>query len=145
MSDLTVWDSDLIRKKGQENILTEEEKRIEDECDQERYLELYRDIEKEASQQGQTDNDLLIECFRCLEEESKRINTDKNTYNQVGFSYGNSNESSTKATEGETVQPLDDDEYEPFYPSEKLQIPYGMEIVRALTLIPVEGFVFFLA
>lgn len=55
LSDLTVWDSDLIRKKNnnqQENCLTEEERRIEDECDQERYLELYRDIEKEASQQG---------------------------------------------------------------------------------------------
>lgn len=29
----------------------------------------------------------------------------------------------------EIPQPLDDDEYEPFYPSEKLQIPYGMDIV----------------
>lgn len=74
---------------------------------------------------------MSIESFLCLEEESKRINKDKNTYKQVGFSYDNSNESSTKTTEGETPQPLDDDEYEPFYPSEKLQIPYGMEIVRA--------------
>jgi len=29
----------------------------------------------------------------------------------------------------EASQPLDDDEYEPFYPSEKLQLPYGMDIV----------------
>lgn len=65
-----------------------------------------------------------------LEEESKRIHAEKNLYNQVGFSYENSSESSIKATESEPPQPLDDDEYEPFYPSEKLQIPYGMEIVR---------------
>ena len=31
----------------------------------------------------------------------------------------------------EVPQPLDDDEYEPFYPSEKLQIPYGMDIVSS--------------
>ena len=38
------------------------------------------------------------------------------------------------------LEPLptpDDDEYEPFYPSEKLQIPYGMEIVS-------ESFIFLL-
>lgn len=29
----------------------------------------------------------------------------------------------------DAMQPLENDEYEPFYPSEKLQIPYGMEIV----------------
>ncbi len=55
MSDLTLWDSDLIRQKclnNDENFLTEEDKRIEEECEQERYLELYRDIEKEALQQG---------------------------------------------------------------------------------------------
>jgi hypothetical protein len=52
LSDLTLWDSDLIRKKLQENFLNEEDKRIEEECDQERYLELYRDIEKETLQQG---------------------------------------------------------------------------------------------
>ena len=33
-------------------FLNEEEKRIEEECGQERYLELYKDIEKEALQQG---------------------------------------------------------------------------------------------
>jgi hypothetical protein len=32
----------------------------------------------------------------------------------------------------EVPQALDDDEYEPFYPSEKLQLPYGMDIVRSL-------------
>jgi hypothetical protein len=55
LSDLTLWDSDLIRKKllnNEEQFLNEEEKRIEEECDQERYLELYRDIEKETLQQG---------------------------------------------------------------------------------------------
>jgi hypothetical protein len=55
LSDLTLWDSDLIRQKclnNDENFLTEEDKRIEEECEQERYLELYRDIEKEALQQG---------------------------------------------------------------------------------------------
>jgi hypothetical protein len=55
LSDLTLWDSDLIRKKllnNDETYFNEEEQRIEDECDQERYLELYRDIEKEALQQG---------------------------------------------------------------------------------------------
>jgi len=58
LSDLTLWDSDLIRKKSlnnDENFLTEEEKHIEEECEQERYLELYRDIEKEALQQGKID------------------------------------------------------------------------------------------
>ncbi len=55
MSDLTLWDSDLIRKKlsnNEDRFISEEEQRIEEECDQERYLELYRDIEKEALQQG---------------------------------------------------------------------------------------------
>jgi len=55
LSDLTLWDSDLIRKKllnNDETYFNEEEQRIENECDQERYLELYRDIEKEALQQG---------------------------------------------------------------------------------------------
>lgn len=55
MSDLTPWDSDLIRRKGlnnEDNYLNEEEKRIEEECEHERYVELYRDIEKEALQQG---------------------------------------------------------------------------------------------
>lgn len=55
LSDLTLWDSDLIKKKSnnnEENFLNEEEKRIEEECEQERYLELYKDIEKEALQQG---------------------------------------------------------------------------------------------
>ncbi|CAF4245474.1 unnamed protein product, partial [Rotaria sp. Silwood2] len=33
-----------------------------------------------------------------------------------------------------TPQSLDDDEYEPFYPSEKLQIPYGMEIPESIKL-----------
>lgn len=55
MSDLTLWDSDLIRKKQLNNetqFLNEEERRIEEECDQERYLELYRDIEKETLHHG---------------------------------------------------------------------------------------------
>lgn len=55
MSDLTLWDSDLIRKKSnveQDHFLTDQEKQIEEECEQERYLELYRDIENEALQQG---------------------------------------------------------------------------------------------
>jgi metal-responsive CopG/Arc/MetJ family transcriptional regulator len=104
LSDLTLWDSDLIRKKLQENFLNEEDKRIEEECDQERYAELYRDIQKETLQQ---------------EEELKRINADKNAYNQVGFTYDDSKELSSKTTE-EVPQALDDDEYEPFYPSEKL-------------------------
>ncbi len=55
LSDLTLWDSDLLRKKQLNNefkLLSEEEQRIEEECDQERYLELYRDIEKEALHQG---------------------------------------------------------------------------------------------
>jgi hypothetical protein len=55
LSDLTLWDSDLIRKKllnNEERFLNDEEQRIEEECEQERYLELYRDIEKEALQQG---------------------------------------------------------------------------------------------
>jgi hypothetical protein len=40
----------------------------------------------------------------CLEEELKRINTDKNAYNQVGFTYENSKESSSKTTEGKFQQ-----------------------------------------
>ncbi|CAF4000689.1 unnamed protein product, partial [Rotaria sp. Silwood1] len=90
LSDLTLWDSDLIRNKqsnNEENFLNEEEKRIEEECDQERYLELYRNIEKEALQH---------------EETIKRINADKNAYNQVGYAYDDSNnskESSNKTTE----------------------------------------------
>ncbi len=39
----------------------------------------------------------------CLEEQLKRIDADKNAYNQVGFSYdqsNNSKESSSKITEG---------------------------------------------
>ena len=55
MSDLTLWDSDLLRQKqltNGDNSLNDEEKRMEDQCDQERYLELYRDIEKETLQQG---------------------------------------------------------------------------------------------
>ncbi|CAF3358969.1 unnamed protein product [Rotaria sp. Silwood1] len=126
LSDLTLWDSDLIRNKqsnNEENFLNEEEKRIEEECDQERYLELYRNIEKEALQH---------------EETIKRINSDKNAYNQVGYTYDDSNnskESSNKTTE-ETSQPVDDDddEYDPFYPSEKLQIPYGMDIPESIKL-----------
>ncbi|CAF1166959.1 unnamed protein product [Adineta ricciae] len=121
LSDLTIWDSDLIRKKAgysQDEYMNEEEKRIEDECEQERYLELHRDIEKEALHQ---------------EEESKRNNTEKNTYNQVGFNYQEPEQSTKKATE-EVPQPLDDDEYEPFYPSEKLQIPYGMDIPESIKL-----------
>ncbi len=57
LSDLTLWDSDLLRKKQLNNefkLLSQEEQRIEEECDQERYLELYRDIEKEALHQGKT-------------------------------------------------------------------------------------------
>ena len=152
--DLTLWDSDLIRKKSnveQENFFTEEEKRIEEECDQERYVDLHRDLEKEALQQGEKSKELTDEFSSMnlsLEEELKRNNAHKNAYNQVGFSYDNSKESSTKTTEGnfhfrtvifihsraflETSQALDDDEYEPFYPSEKLQIPYGMDIVCSL-------------
>jgi hypothetical protein len=41
--------------------------------------------------------------FFYLEEELKRINADKNTYNQVGFNYdqsNNSKESSNKIIEG---------------------------------------------
>ena len=55
LSDLTLWDSDLLRKKQSSNdviYLNEEEKRIEEECDQERYLELYKDLESEALKQG---------------------------------------------------------------------------------------------
>ncbi|UJR25160.1 hypothetical protein I4U23_006518 [Adineta vaga] len=121
LSDLTLWDSDLLRKKpgyNEEQYMNEEEKRIEEECEQERYLELYRDIEKETLQQ---------------EEELKRKNADKNTYNQVGFNYQESNPTVTKTTE-EPSQSLDDDEYEPFYPSEKLQIPYGMDIPESIKL-----------
>ena len=46
----------------------------------------------------------------------------------------------------EASQSIDDDEYEPFYPSEKLQIPYGMDIVRSLnfTLQSIDS-IFFLA
>jgi len=40
----------------------------------------------------------------CLEEELKRISTDKNAYNQVGFTYENSKESSSKITEGKFQQ-----------------------------------------
>jgi len=55
LSDLTLWDSDLIKSKqlnNEENFLNEEEKHLEEECDQERYLELYQDIEKETLRQG---------------------------------------------------------------------------------------------
>ncbi|CAF1047243.1 unnamed protein product [Adineta steineri] len=126
LSDLTLWDSDLIRKKNLDNnndqYLNEEEKRIEEECEQERYLELYRDIEKETLQQ---------------EEELKRFNAEKNAYNQVGFSYQElpkPNESSNKIAEETSPALDDDDEYEPFYPSEKLQIPYGMDIPESIKL-----------
>lgn len=41
---------------------------------------------------------------RCdyLEEELKRTNADKNTYKQVGFSYDDTKESSTKTTDGKS-------------------------------------------
>lgn len=57
LSDLTLWDSDIIRKKqsNNEEYLNEEEKRIEQECDQERYMELYKDMEKEALHQGKSE------------------------------------------------------------------------------------------
>lgn len=58
LSDLTIWDSDLIRQKqsiNDTNILTEEEKRIEEECQKERYLDLYKDMEKEALLKGKID------------------------------------------------------------------------------------------
>ena len=63
LSDLTIWDSDLIRKKAghsQDEYMNEEEKRIEDECEQERYLELYRDIEKEALHQGKFEQCIFL-------------------------------------------------------------------------------------
>lgn len=89
-----------------------------------------------------------------LEEASKRLCVDKSTYQQVGYSYDDTNtskETVNKATEGtslsiesqrrsnrflEVPQPVDDDdEYEPFYPSEKLQLPYGMDIVSVLSFV----------
>ena len=86
-----------------ENFLTEEERQIEDECEQERYAELYRDMEKEALQQGEK-KPKANEGYSarvCLEEELKRNNADKNAYNQVGFNYDNAKEkSSSKTTEG---------------------------------------------
>jgi hypothetical protein len=108
LSDLSLWDSDLLRNRrgnNEEKIFTDEEIRMENECDQERYLELYKDIEKETLQQGkrQIYQYINVVFYVFLEEELKRFNADKNTYKQVGFSYENSNnskESSTKATEG---------------------------------------------
>ncbi|CAF3763277.1 unnamed protein product [Rotaria socialis] len=127
LSDLKLWDSDLIRQKQSNNelhFLSEEEKRIEEECDKERYLALYKDMEKEALQQ---------------EEEWKRLNADKTAYSQVGYTYDDL--SKTKGSSSKTIEEVpqtldddDDDEYEPFYPSEKLQIPYGMDIPESIKL-----------
>jgi len=107
LSDLTIWDSDLIQKKSlyhNEQILTDEEKQIEDECEQERYVDLYRDMESEALKQGKRSAICENEYSNFdLEEELKRSNADKNSYNQVGFSYdqiNNSKESQSKTTEG---------------------------------------------
>ena len=108
LSDLTLWDSDLLRKRQlnkSEDPVHEEERRIEEECDQERYLELYRDVEKQAAQEGRTTIDLFVTMLfvRSLEEESKRLSADKNAYNQVGFKYDESNKSkepSSKTAEG---------------------------------------------
>lgn len=116
--DLTPWDSDLIRNKASStnlSVLTEAERRMEEECERERYIDLYKDMEKEALQK---------------EEEAKRLAVDKSAYNQVGFSYQDDNKTkdSTNTSPEDAMQPLENDEYEPFYPSEKLQIPYGMEI-----------------
>lgn len=49
----------------------------------------------------------FIRDFVYLEEELKRINTDKNGYNQVGFSYeqsNNSKESENKIKEGKNLE-----------------------------------------
>jgi hypothetical protein len=59
--DLTPWDSDLLRSKQTKidvDHLNEKEQRIEDECERERYLDLYRDIEKEALEQGTSTVDI---------------------------------------------------------------------------------------
>ena len=69
MSDLTLWDSDLIRKKSlsnEERFSSEEERRIEEECEQERYFELYRDIEKEAARQGKKKRKRIMKDDLCF-------------------------------------------------------------------------------
>ena len=113
-------------------------------------IEMWR--KKRYSKVNERRGELVESMSGSLEEASKRLCVDKNTYQQVGFSYDEPNASKEpvkKATEGKTrsmlgdfftfsvlevSQPLDDDEYEPFYPSEKLQLPYGMEIVSDFSL-----------
>ena len=108
LSDLTLWDSDLLRKRQtnkSEDLVHEHDRHIEEECERERYLELYRDVEKHAAQEGSTTIDLLVTMLLvpCLEEELKRLNADKSAYNQVGFKYDETNkpqEPSSTTTEG---------------------------------------------
>ena len=70
MFDLKPWDSDLIRlrqSEEDETILDESQRRIEEECEQERYADLYRDVEKEMLQQGKMitkDQSMFIDLFR---------------------------------------------------------------------------------
>ncbi|CAF0952832.1 unnamed protein product [Didymodactylos carnosus] len=126
--DLVPWDADLLRTENKLSSLSDEENQIEKLCDEERYLSLHRDLDHETLYQ---------------EEEWKRFCSEQNLYGQVGFSYKDDTStqeykqpslSTDQHLNEQRQQQIENDEYEPFYPSDKLQLPYGMEIPESIKL-----------
>ena len=147
--------------------LSNQEKRIEQLCDEERYRALTTNEEEEILDQG--NRSLIFRLNRMptcevqdnvlyffVEEELKRLQqalNNEKSYAEVGFTYENDGKSVTESLSKDTS--VDEDE-EMFIPPYQLDVPIGMKIVRNLieyihnsignhSLILIEIFFVFLA
>lgn len=117
--------------------LSNQEKRIEQLCDEERYRALTTNEEEDTLYQGICSfilkhiwkHEIVISPYFIAEEEFKRLQqalSNEKSYSEVGFSYDNDNKSASESTAKEIAT---EEEEEAFIPPYQLDVPVGMKIV----------------
>lgn len=125
--------------------LSNEEKRIESLCDQERYRALTVNEDEELLYQGKIKFSFfnvvhvymnIPFCISFIEEELKRLQkalNNEKSFSEVAFKYDDDNKSITETSNKDTTQEEEDeDQFEQFIPPYQLDIPVGMKIVSSL-------------
>lgn len=148
LHDLRPHDADDSR--GQTPELSAEERRLEKMCDEERYLELYTDVQEKMTYEGGS-LELHIVPFESLltsEEEAKRQKEGSvfSGYSAVGFSYDQSALEAQQEQQGidehhcpylllsqfslSATKDASEEDSEPYVPIPELQVPTTIDAVR---------------
>ena len=142
LNDLTSY---LPKSEGFDRFvgLSNEEKRIESLCDQERFRALTVNEDEEILYQGRVyrqvhgrQRSVRIWSFErdhnFTEEEFKRLQkalSSEKSYGEVAFNYDEDRKPASEIPNKDSAED-DEDQFEPFIPPYQLDIPVGMKIVR---------------